>query len=117
MKRSSGKKDTTFLEQLILYAASAALSSLVLYVGLRQLDPNRDAAKKALKHKRELAKRLGRPLIQTNQYEVKFDALQLYISEIVVSNFVTFSQFGIISDKSESRLIGKCCSLVYTFDF
>ncbi|CAN8302030.1 unnamed protein product [Cochlearia groenlandica] len=69
MRRSSGKKDTNLLEQLILYVASAALSSLVLYVGLRQLDPNRDAAKKALKHKRELAKRLGRPLIQTNQYE------------------------------------------------
>ncbi|VVB15835.1 unnamed protein product [Arabis nemorensis] len=69
MRRSSGKKDATILEQLILYVASAALSSLVLYVGLRQLDPNRDAAKKALKHKREIAKRLGRPLIQTNQYE------------------------------------------------
>ncbi|KAL1206643.1 ATPase family AAA domain-containing protein FIGL1 [Cardamine amara subsp. amara] len=69
MKRSSGKKDSNFLEQLILYVASAALSSLVLYVGLRQLDPNRDAAKKSLEHKREIAKRLGRPLIQTNQYE------------------------------------------------
>jgi hypothetical protein len=70
MKRSSGRKDSNFIEQLILYVASAALSSLVLYVGLRQLDPNRDAAKKSLEHKREIAKRLGRPLIQTNQYEV-----------------------------------------------
>ncbi|CAA0409562.1 unnamed protein product [Arabidopsis thaliana] len=69
MKRSSGRKDSNFIEQLILYVASAALSSLVLYVGLRQLDPNRDAAKKSLEHKREIAKRLGRPLIQTNQYE------------------------------------------------
>ncbi|KFK26979.1 hypothetical protein AALP_AA8G318300 [Arabis alpina] len=69
MRRSSERKDTTLLEQLILYVASAALSSLVLYVGIRQLDPNRDAAKKALEHKRELAKRLGRPLVKTNQYE------------------------------------------------
>ncbi|KAG7537780.1 P-loop containing nucleoside triphosphate hydrolase [Arabidopsis suecica] len=69
MKRSSGKKDSNFIEQLILYVASAALSSLVLYVGLRAIDPNRDAAKKSLEHKREIAKRLGRPLIQTNQYE------------------------------------------------
>ncbi|XP_010442921.1 PREDICTED: ATPase family AAA domain-containing protein 1-like [Camelina sativa] len=69
MKRSSGRKDSNFVEQLILYVASAALSSLVLYVGLRAIDPNRDAAKKSLQHKREIAKRLGRPLIQTNQYE------------------------------------------------
>ncbi|XP_010445896.1 PREDICTED: ATPase family AAA domain-containing protein 1-like isoform X2 [Camelina sativa] len=63
------RKDSNFVEQLILYVASAALSSLVLYVGLRAIDPNRDAAKKSLQHKREIAKRLGRPLIQTNQYE------------------------------------------------
>ncbi|KAL3630731.1 hypothetical protein CASFOL_023715 [Castilleja foliolosa] len=31
--------------------------------------PNRDASKKALEHKKEIAKRLGRPLIQTNPYE------------------------------------------------
>lgn len=77
MRRSSGKKDSNFIEQLILYVASAALSSLVLYVGLRQLDPNRDAAKKSLEHKREIAKRLGRPLIQTNQYEVTYGSIVL----------------------------------------
>lgn len=41
----------------------------MLFAGLRQLDPNRAASKKALEHKKEIAKRLGRPLIQTNQYE------------------------------------------------
>ncbi|GLT41520.1 hypothetical protein SLA2020_155770 [Shorea laevis] len=58
-----------FLQQLILYAASAALSCLVLFAGLRHLDPNREASKKALEHKKEIAKRLGRPLIQTTPYE------------------------------------------------
>ncbi|CAN7066603.1 unnamed protein product [Brassica rapa subsp. trilocularis] len=69
MRRSSAKRDTSFLEQLILYVAGAAFTSLSLYVCARHFDPNRDAATKALKHKRELSKRLGRPLIQTNQYE------------------------------------------------
>ncbi|XP_020587890.1 ATPase family AAA domain-containing protein 1-like isoform X2 [Phalaenopsis equestris] len=57
------------VQELVLYAASAALSSLVLFMGLRHLDPNRDASKKALAQKKEIAKRLGRPCIQTNQYE------------------------------------------------
>ncbi|KAJ4953791.1 hypothetical protein NE237_030623 [Protea cynaroides] len=58
-----------FLQELVLYAASAALSCLVLFAGLRHLDPNRAASKKALEQKKEIAKRLGRPLIQTNPYE------------------------------------------------
>lgn len=62
--------ETKVLQELILYAASAALSCLVLFVGLRQLDPNREASKKALAHKKEISKRLGRPLIHTNPYEV-----------------------------------------------
>lgn len=70
MKRSSRKSDTSFLEQLILYVASAAVASLSLYVCTRHSDPNLDAVDKALKRKKELAKRLGRPLIQTNEYEV-----------------------------------------------
>ncbi|XP_058182315.1 uncharacterized protein LOC131300467 [Rhododendron vialii] len=67
MKGSSS--ETKLLQDLVLYAASAALSCLVLFVGLRQLDPNRESSKKALEHKKEIAKRLGRPLIQTNPYE------------------------------------------------
>ncbi|KAL2921748.1 ATPase family AAA domain-containing protein 1 [Bienertia sinuspersici] len=64
-----GNSDTRFVQELVLYAASAALSCLVLFAGLRHLDPNREASKKALEHKKEIAKRLGRPLIQTNPYE------------------------------------------------
>ncbi|XP_051199349.1 uncharacterized protein [Lolium perenne] len=58
-----------FVQELVLYAASAALSCLVLFAGLRQLDPNRESSKKALQHKKEIAKRLGRPLISTTPYE------------------------------------------------
>ncbi|KAI3762367.1 hypothetical protein L1987_52796 [Smallanthus sonchifolius] len=61
--------ETKFLQELLLYAASAALSSLVLFAGLKHLDPNREASKKALEQKKEISKRLGRPLIQTNSYE------------------------------------------------
>ncbi|KAK9672405.1 hypothetical protein RND81_12G098300 [Saponaria officinalis] len=61
--------DTRFLQELVLYAASAALSCLVLFAGLKHLDPNRESSKKALELKKEIAKRLGRPLIQTNPYE------------------------------------------------
>ncbi|KAF3432766.1 hypothetical protein FNV43_RR23868 [Rhamnella rubrinervis] len=64
-----GHSETKFLQELILYAASAALSCLVLFAGLRHLDPNREASKRALEHKKEIAKRLGRPLIQTTPYE------------------------------------------------
>ncbi|EOY23659.1 P-loop containing nucleoside triphosphate hydrolases superfamily protein isoform 2 [Theobroma cacao] len=65
----SSSSETKFLQELILYAASAALSCLVLFAGLRHLDPNREASKKALEQKKEIAKRLGRPLIHTNPYE------------------------------------------------
>ncbi|XP_073310892.1 uncharacterized protein [Primulina huaijiensis] len=61
--------ETKFVQRLILYAASAPLSCLVLFVGLKHLDPNHEASKKALEQKKELAKRLGRPLVSTNPYE------------------------------------------------
>ncbi|GMH29613.1 hypothetical protein Nepgr_031456 [Nepenthes gracilis] len=64
-----GSSETRFLQELVLYAASAALSCLVLFAGLKHLDPNREASKKALEHKKEISRRLGRPLIQTNPYE------------------------------------------------
>lgn len=82
----SGSSETKLLQELILYAASAALSCLVLFVGLRQLDPNREASKKALEHKKEIAKRLGRPLIQTNPYEVCFSTF-LLISHLNLMGF------------------------------
>ena len=59
-----------FVQELVLYAASAALSCLVLFAGLRQLDPNRAASQKAAQQKKEIAKRLGRPLVSTTPYEV-----------------------------------------------
>ncbi|CAJ2667392.1 outer mitochondrial transmembrane helix translocase-like isoform X2 [Trifolium pratense] len=64
-----GLSDTKVLQDLLLYAARAALSYWVLVTGLRYLDPNRESTKKALEQKKEIAKRLGRPLIQTNSYE------------------------------------------------
>ncbi|CAK9144553.1 unnamed protein product [Ilex paraguariensis] len=64
-----GGSETKFLQELILYAASDTLSCFLLFAGLRHLDPNQEASKKALEHKKEIAKRLGRPLIQTNPYE------------------------------------------------
>ncbi|KAI3924567.1 hypothetical protein MKX01_038007 [Papaver californicum] len=62
-------RQDTLVQELILYAASAALSCLVLFAGLRHLDPNKGATKKAMEQKKEIAKRLGRPLINTNPYE------------------------------------------------
>ncbi|KAJ7959395.1 ATPase family AAA domain-containing protein 1-like [Quillaja saponaria] len=59
---------STLLKELIMYAAGAAVSRLV-FAGFQHLDRNRDASEKALEHKKEIAKRLGRPLIQTNAYE------------------------------------------------
>ncbi|KAK2390791.1 P-loop containing nucleoside triphosphate hydrolase superfamily protein [Trifolium repens] len=64
-----GSLDTKVLQDFLLYAARAALSYWVLIQGLRYLDPNRESSKKALEQKKEIAKRLGRPLIQTNSYE------------------------------------------------
>ncbi|KAJ7544178.1 hypothetical protein O6H91_09G120300 [Diphasiastrum complanatum] len=56
-------------QELFLYAVSAALSCMVLFVGIRHLDPNRGQAKKAAERKKEIAKRLGRPIAHTNIYE------------------------------------------------
>ncbi|KAJ6976514.1 hypothetical protein NC653_028604 [Populus alba x Populus x berolinensis] len=61
-----------FLQEPVLYVASAALRCLVLFDELRKPDPNREASKKALEHKKEITKHLGRPFIQTNPYEFKF---------------------------------------------
>ncbi|RAL46350.1 hypothetical protein DM860_015343 [Cuscuta australis] len=64
-----GSPGTKILEKLFWYAASTAISCLVLFVGLRHLDPNREATNKAVEQKKEIAKRLGRPYIKTNPYE------------------------------------------------
>lgn len=83
---------TKLLQELILYAASAALSCLVLFAGLRQLDPNRESSKKALEHKKEIAKRLGRPLIQTNPYEV-YTYIYLSLSIYISTNLPIYARF------------------------
>ncbi|PWA68944.1 P-loop containing nucleoside triphosphate hydrolases superfamily protein [Artemisia annua] len=59
----------TKLQKLVSYVARATFSSLVIFVGLKYLDPNREASKKALERRKEISKRLGRPLIDTNSYE------------------------------------------------
>ncbi|KAJ6887710.1 LOW QUALITY PROTEIN: hypothetical protein NC652_028859 [Populus alba x Populus x berolinensis] len=58
-----------FLQEPVLYVASADLRCLVLFAELRKPDSNREASKKALEHKKEITKHLGRPFIQTNPYE------------------------------------------------
>lgn len=57
--------------ELAMYAVSAVLSWFMLKSVLRQFDPtgNEKAAKQAAAKKRELALRLGRPLLDTNQFE------------------------------------------------
>ncbi|KAL8538086.1 hypothetical protein ACS0TY_000148 [Phlomoides rotata] len=55
----------TFVQQMILYAAAAALSYLVR----KHMDPNREASKKAMERRMETAKRYGRPSVETNTYE------------------------------------------------
>ncbi|CAM6093349.1 unnamed protein product [Calypogeia fissa] len=65
----AGSRAASVGQELVLYAVSAALSCLVLFVGLRHLDPNRSQAKKAAERKKEISRRLGRPYIQTNSYE------------------------------------------------
>ena len=72
--------ESKLVQELVLYAASAALSCLVLFVGLRQLDPNREASKKALQHKKEISKRLGRPLVNTNPYEVLSQSMFYFVN-------------------------------------
>ncbi|XP_045815955.1 outer mitochondrial transmembrane helix translocase-like isoform X1 [Trifolium pratense] len=54
---------------LIVYAVKAVVGYYVLTTGLQYLDPNRETSKKAHEQKKEIAKRLGRPLVQTNSYE------------------------------------------------
>ncbi|XP_068650387.1 uncharacterized protein [Aristolochia californica] len=57
------------LKELANYAVGAICSTAVLWFGIRQLDPNRAASKKAQELKKDIANRLGRPLVQTNSYE------------------------------------------------
>lgn len=71
----SSESSSRFVQELVLYAASAAFSCLVLFAGLRHLDPNRAASQKAAQQKKEIARRLGRPLVSTTPYEVRSPCL------------------------------------------
>ncbi|KAK9053058.1 hypothetical protein SSX86_029688 [Deinandra increscens subsp. villosa] len=57
------------LQNLIWYAASAAVSCWVLLAGVRHLENNREENKRAIDQRKQLFKRLGRTLIQTTPYE------------------------------------------------
>ncbi|GAU35161.1 hypothetical protein TSUD_217940, partial [Trifolium subterraneum] len=57
------------MHYLFLYAGKAVLCYCVFATGLWCLDPNRESSKKAHEQKKEIAKRQGRPIIQTNSYE------------------------------------------------
>lgn len=59
-------KGEELLQQVFLYAVSATFS----YWTSLLLDPKRHASKKALEAKKDIAKRLGRPNLKTNSYEV-----------------------------------------------
>ncbi|CAI5530096.1 unnamed protein product [Closterium sp. Naga37s-1] len=65
----SARGGSALAQELLLYVCSAGISALVLMFTFRQLDPNRAQAKLAKQRKREIAKRLGRPYIETNTYE------------------------------------------------
>eukprot|EP00245_Coleochaete_scutata_P007201 TRINITY_DN22327_c0_g1_i1.p1 TRINITY_DN22327_c0_g1~~TRINITY_DN22327_c0_g1_i1.p1 ORF type:complete len:454 (-),score=123.24 TRINITY_DN22327_c0_g1_i1:903-2264(-) len=66
---TEGKPAQTILVDLLVWTISAAVSTAVLVIGLKQLDPNRAQAKQAGERKKEIAKRLGRSSINTNPYE------------------------------------------------
>jgi sugar phosphate isomerase/epimerase len=58
----------------LLDLLAAAISTLGLtvaaHLAFKALDPNRAAREAAVKRKKEIARRLGRPNITTNAYEV-----------------------------------------------
>ncbi|KAK1392179.1 hypothetical protein POM88_011235 [Heracleum sosnowskyi] len=57
------------LQDVLLYTFTAALSYWVIVVGFRELNSDREASKKALEAKKDIARRLGRHCIKTNPYE------------------------------------------------
>eukprot|EP00270_Netrium_digitus_P006337 TRINITY_DN1873_c0_g3_i1.p1 TRINITY_DN1873_c0_g3~~TRINITY_DN1873_c0_g3_i1.p1 ORF type:complete len:459 (+),score=133.29 TRINITY_DN1873_c0_g3_i1:108-1484(+) len=84
-------------QELILYAASVCLSLIVLFVSIRQLDPNRAQAKRAAERKREIARRLGKCIV-TDVYE---DQIALDVINPEDIN-VTFQSIGGLEDVKES---------------
>lgn len=58
--------------ELVVMLVGVVASSAALYFVLKSMDPNAAQAKQAKQKKKEIARRLGKPMIQTNQYEVCF---------------------------------------------
>lgn len=68
--RADGRSTrSAILTELVVYAASALISFALLGNLLKKLDPNAQASKQAKVKKKEIAARLGRPLVETNVYE------------------------------------------------
>lgn len=65
----SREKKSEVLVDLIAAAITCLGATVALHFTFKALDPNRAAREAAVKKKREIARRLGRPNIQTNQYE------------------------------------------------
>ena len=69
MHDGSGGRRTAILTELAVYAVSALFSFALLGNLLKKLDPNAQATKQAKAKKKEIALKLGRPLVETNVYE------------------------------------------------
>ncbi|XP_074375485.1 uncharacterized protein LOC141717301 [Apium graveolens] len=63
------KETGELLREVLMYTFSVGVSCWVSVKVLRQLNLDREASKKALEAKKDIAKRLGRPRIKTNSYE------------------------------------------------
>ncbi|KAD3641424.1 hypothetical protein E3N88_30648 [Mikania micrantha] len=66
---------TKLLQNIIWYAASAAVSCWVLLAGVRHLENNREENRRAIEQRKQLFKRLGRTLIHTTPYEASCDVV------------------------------------------
>eukprot|EP00899_Mesostigma_viride_P014106 jgi/Mesvir1/22697/Mv14113-RA.1 len=65
----AGETAKGYLGELLLYAATTAISACILFFGLRRMDPNREASKRAAARKKEISARLGRGNLNLSQYE------------------------------------------------
>lgn len=95
MAESGTDAKTKLIVELVLSAATAALGMVFIFAGLRHLDPNREASKRALESRKQLSKRLGRPLIHTTPYEVNSENTKwsIYLNFFFISIHAPFSLY------------------------